>query len=55
MNEEIQNHEINILYPGTFADLMDYLNKNNIKIEFFPPGLVGSKGVLKILTENEND
>lgn len=49
-----QNHELGgVVYPGTFSDLLAFLELKGIKFEFVAPGLKNSKGVLILHPDDE--
>lgn len=51
---ENQNHEVSgIVYPGTFQDLVNFLELKGIKTNFVVPGLKGSKGILVICPDDK--
>jgi len=51
MSYEKQVHDITIVFEGDFSLLhstLEYCLSEYYKIEFIPPGLDGSKGILQI-------
>lgn len=43
-----QNHTLNVVFPGTMDDLLDYLRSKGVEMDFVNPGLKGSQSVLEI-------
>lgn len=49
MEEDMpQSHTVQLIYRGTFQDLLLHLQEKGIEYEFIPPGLKGSQSVLMI-------
>lgn len=45
---EYQTHSVNVVFDGTFDDLINELQEAGFDLQFFPPGLKNSDGTLII-------
>jgi hypothetical protein len=43
-----QNHTVNIVFPGTFSDLVEHLENKGVQLEAIVGGLVNSSTVVEI-------